>query len=134
MNELVIDTNIFVYALDKNSMFNKISSDLLTGSDNVLFTTTKNISEIFAITSKLNVGRTLINRFYAEVKQNIGILFPSNQSLEIFEKLIKKYKPIGNRVYDFEIVSIMLSYDIKQIATFNKKDFVEIEEIKLLAL
>ncbi|MBI1937976.1 MAG: type II toxin-antitoxin system VapC family toxin [Ignavibacteriales bacterium] len=134
MNELVIDTNIFIYALDKNSMFNKISSDLLTGNDNALFTTTKNISEIFAITSKLNVSRTLINRFYAEVKLNIGILFPSNQSLEIFERLIKKYKPIGNRVYDFEIVSIMLSYDIKQIATFNKKDFVEIEEIKLLAL
>lgn len=134
MNDILIDTNVFIYALDKNSIYNQPSSQILTSLTNVLFTTSKNISELFAITSKLNINRTAFGRFYGELKQNIGILFPTSESLDIFERLLKKYKPIGNRVFDIEIVSIMLSYNVKSLATFNKKDFKVIEEIELIDL
>ena len=132
MNEVLIDTNVFIYALDKDSIYHQQSSQILTSSNNILFTTSKNISELFAATSKININRVAFNRFYGELKQNIGILFPTSESLEVFEKLIKKYKPIGNRVFDIEIVSIMLSYNIKRLATINKKDFIDIEEIELI--
>ena len=131
MNELFVDTNVFIYALDKNSIYNEQSSQILTSQENMLFTSSKNISELFAVISKLNINKMLFNRFYTELKQNTGILFPNNDSLEKFEKLMKKYNPVGNRVFDIEIVSIMLSYGIKHLATFNKKDFTGIEEIKL---
>jgi predicted nucleic acid-binding protein len=132
MNEVLIDTNVFIYALDKDSIYHQQSSQILSSSNNILFTTSKNISELFAATSKININRVAFNRFYGELKQNIGILFPTSESLEVFEKLIKKYKPIGNRVFDIEIVSIMLSYNIKRLATINKKDFIDIEEIELI--
>lgn len=132
MNEALIDTNVFIYALDKDSIYHQQSSQILTSSNNILFTTSKNISELFAATSKININRVAFNRFYGELKQNIGILFPTSESLEVFEKLIKKYKPIGNRIFDIEIVSIMLSYNIKRLATINKKDFIDIEEIELI--
>ena len=131
MNEVLVDTNVFVYALDKTSIYNKQAEEILTNDNLTLFTTTKNISEIFAITSKLNVSRTITYSLYSEIKRNIGILFPTNESLSIFEKLIKKYKPVGNIVFDVEIVSIMLSYNISKIATFNVKDFKNIEEVEL---
>lgn len=134
MSEVLVDTNIFIYALDKNSLYNKQSEHILSNANITLFTTTKNISELFAITSKLNVNRTLTNNFYSEIKRNVGILFPSNESLFIFEKLIKKYKPVGNIVFDIEIVSVMLSYNISYLATFNTKDFRGIEEIELYKL
>ena len=129
MNEILIDTNVFIYALDKTSIYNKQSEEILTNNNLTLFTTTKNISELFAITSKLNISRTITHNFYTEIKRNVGILFPSNESLMIFEKLIKKYKPEGNVVFDMEIVPIMLSYNISKLATFNVKDFKSIEEI-----
>lgn len=132
MSEVLIDTNVFIYALDKDSIYHQQSSQILTSSNNILFTTSKNISELFAATSKININRAAFNRFYGELKQNIGILFPTSESLEVFEKLIKKYKPIGNRVFDIEIVSIMLSYNIKRLATINKKDFIDIEEIAII--
>ncbi len=134
MNKILVDTNVFIYALDKISIYNKQSSQILTSPNNILFTSTKNISELFAIISKLNLNRDAFNRFYSELKQNTEILFPSNESLAIFERFIKKYKPIGNRVFDIEIVSIMLSYDINRLATFNKKDFKDIKEIELVNL
>ena len=94
MNEVLIDTNVFIYALDKDSIYHQQSSQILTSSNNILFTTSKNISELFAATSKININRVAFNRFYGELKQNIGILFPTSESLEVFEKLIKKYKII----------------------------------------
>ena len=48
--------------------------------------------------------------------------------------LIKKYSPRGLKIHDFEIISVALSYKIKNIATVNKKDFSGIEEIELVSL
>jgi len=53
------------------------------------------------------------------LKENCNILKPTDRSLDVFETLIKKYKPRGNRVYDIEIVSIMLANEIKKVATAN---------------
>ena len=51
--------------------------------------------------------------------------------MEIFEWLVGQYKPTGNRIYDIEIVSVMLSHDIHLITTFNTKDFQPVKEIEL---
>jgi len=48
--------------------------------------------------------------------------------------LLKKYKPHGLKIHDYEIISIALSNKIKNIATINKKDFERIEEIKLVQI
>ena len=53
---------------------------------------------------------------------------------KIFIQLFEKYFPAGNRVHDIEIASIALAGKIKSIATFNTKDFHQIDEIKLLKL
>ena len=134
MNEILVDTNVFIYALDKKSIYNQQTIKLLNSPNNTLFTSTKNISQLFSIVSKLNLNNDAFNRFYTDLKRNIEILFPTNESLAIFEKLYLKYNPIGNRVFDIEIVSIMISNDIKYLATFNKKDFMNIKEIELLNL
>ena len=64
MNEILVDTNIFIYALDKTSVYNKQTEKILTDDKVNLFTTSKNISELFAITSKLSIDRTIIYNFY----------------------------------------------------------------------
>ena len=69
--------------------------------------------------------------FYEELKTNTKILFPAKKSLSIFENLIQQYQPKGNHTFDVEIVSIMLANGISHIATFNQKDYININEVQI---
>ena len=93
----------------------------------------KNISEYFAVCSKLPVDRAHAVAFYEELLINATILYPNLASLQHFQSLLAKYQPKGNRVYDVEIVSIMMSYELKKIATFNEADFKSIDEVEIYA-
>jgi hypothetical protein len=96
-----------------------------------LFTTTKNISEYFAVCSKLGIDPAKVFGFYNDLQQNLSFLYPSQTSLQHFEGLLRKYQPRGNRVFDVKIVSIMLASSIRMIATFNVDDFKNITEVQL---
>lgn len=133
MNKILVDTNIFIYALNKDSKYYKKSAQFLIDTNNLLFTTSKNISEFFAVTSKLKVDYSLAYQFYIDIKENTTILFPNDSSLALFDMFIEKYKPIGNQVYDLEIASIMISNHIYRIATYNTKDFESVNEVLVIA-
>jgi len=45
--------------------------------------------------------------------------------------LLEKYRPTGLKIHDYEIISIGLVNGINQIATFNSKDFEDIEEVNI---
>jgi len=96
-----------------------------------LQTTTKNISEYFAVCSKLKLDKEKYFGFYQDIKNNIEMLYPTPDSLAHFESLLVKYEPKGNQVFDMEMVSVMLANNIMGIATINKKDFEHISEIRL---
>jgi predicted nucleic acid-binding protein len=134
MNNILLDTNILVYAFDETSEFYKKSTELFLNEDNNLFIATKNISEFFSVCSKLNLDLNKTFGFYSDLKENCTILKPTDRSLEIFENLIKKYKPRGNRVYDIEIVSILLANELKKVATANIDDFKNISEIEVIEI
>ncbi len=131
MNKILIDTNIFVYALNADSDHNLKCIKILEKESN-LFTTHKNISEFFAVCSKLKIQPKEVWDFYLSLKTNISIIYPDGDSLQYFETLYKKYNPVGNRVFDLEIVSVMLAHEIVNLATVNTKDFIEISEIQLI--
>jgi hypothetical protein len=85
-----------------------------------LFITLKNTSEFLAVTSKQkNDSET--SRAYQEIKTLAKILFPNENRLSIFEKLIQAYQSKGNHVFDAEMVSIRLDNGINHIVTSNKK-------------
>lgn len=131
MTDILLDTNILIYALDKGNSFHHGATALISDPSLNLFITTKNISEYFAVCSKLNVPLKKAYGFYEQVARNTQILYPDNQSLSVFEQLLQKYQPTGNRVYDIEIVSVAVVHQIPEIATVNIKDFSGISEIKI---
>jgi len=134
MNKILIDTNILIYAYDSQSAFHQRAVALLSKSGNELYVTTKNIAEFFAVLTKLSEPYQKIFEFYESIKSNTILLFPDPNSLIIFENLLRKYQPVGNRVFDIEIVSIALSNQIPTIATINTKDFSRISEISILPI
>lgn len=118
--------------MNQDSGYYNSAKSILTNSNYNLFITSKNISEFFAVASKFKIAYATSLNFYSELKSKSEILFPSLSSLSIFENLLQKYQPPGNQVFDVEIVSIMLDNGINHIATFNRKDFVTITEVKIL--
>ena len=80
MNNILLDTNILVYAFDETSDFHQKSKELFQNESNNLFVTTKNISEFFAVCSKLNLDLSKTFGFYSDIKENSTILKPTDQS------------------------------------------------------
>jgi len=134
MTKVGIDTNIFIYTLDKSSTFHEKCYNFLKDNENDLYTTTKNISEYIAVCTKIGIDSEIMYGMYNEIMNNVTILYPTRDSLNTFEQLIKKYQPKGNKVYDVEIVSVLKSNNVNIIATVNIDDFKNISEIKLIDL
>ncbi|AEE49277.1 type II toxin-antitoxin system VapC family toxin [Haliscomenobacter hydrossis] len=132
--EVLLDTNILLYALDSGNPYHAQAVLLLEDSALRFSVTTKNIAEYFAVCSKLKVPLAKAIVFYHSLCENAQVLFPNEASLLIFEQLIQKYNPIGNRVFDMEIVSVALVYGISIIVTVNTKDFDAIDEITVRSL
>ena len=132
--DVLLDTNVLVYAIDKGSPFHAQASALLNNQNFNFFIPTKVISEYFAVCSKLGIVFSDALVLYRSVCQNTQILFPNANSLAIFERLLQKYQPKGNRVFDLEIVSIAVANQVPEIATVNVKDFAGIAEIAVRPL
>ncbi|NUO78818.1 PIN domain-containing protein [candidate division KSB1 bacterium] len=138
MNEkLLIDTNIMVYAVDEDSRFHERAQRLIYESDDELFTTSKNLSEFLAVVTKgqpppLSPEEAL--NALLEISEAFTVLYPTNYTFVIFQNLILKYQPTGLRIHDFEIASIGLGNGINRLATLNRKDFAEIEELELIGI
>ena len=137
MNKILVDTNILVYAIDEDSKFYSKSQILLFDSNHDLYTTSKNLSEFLAVVTRepiaalpINDALTLVEDFYDILK----VLYPDELSFSIFKELLNRYKPTGLKIHDFEIASIGMANGIYQIATFNVKDFENIDEINLIKI
>lgn len=135
MNEILFDTNLLIYAIDEESKYSNSAQNLLNNNKNKLFTTSKNISEFLAVVtrnpkSSISMNEALL--VIREFKDIFTILYPNEKSFLIFIDLLKKYSPSGLKIHDYEIISIALSYNIKNIATINKKDFFGVDEIELI--
>ncbi len=133
--QILVDTNILIYSIDADSKYHNKSLHILLNPDNDLYTTSKNISEFLVVLTraesvKINVLEAL--GLLSDLLSNITVLYPNEQTRAIFYKMLKKYKPSGLRIHDFEIISIALANGINDIATQNISDFKNIEEIKII--
>jgi len=51
---ILVDTNVLIYAVDEDSKFHEGALNLLSNSQNNLFTTSKNISEFLVVLTRHN--------------------------------------------------------------------------------
>ncbi len=131
--KILIDTNVLLYAMDKSSKYHEVSVSILENEEYELFTSLKNISELISVNSKIGIDKKITLDFITETILEISeLIFSSKTSFDIFLQIISDYNVRGNKVYDMEIVSIMSANGIGTLATFNHKDFREIDKIKIL--
>ena len=135
MSKILIDTNILVYGIDQDSAFFKRARTILEQEKNQLVTTSKNLIEFVAVTTKssgYNLNNDTALEIVEEIIASIEIVYPTQGSMAIFLDLLNRYQPKGLKVHDFEIISIGLANGIHEVATFNTKDFKSVKEISLL--
>ncbi len=136
MSKILLDTNVLIYAIDENSAFYSAARKMFD-SEHELFTTSKNISEFFAVITRAPVISLSIEEaldVIEDFSSLLTILYPTPQSMTIFQRLLRQYKFTGLKIHDLEIACIGLAYHIKHIATCNIKDFEGIQEVNLLTL
>ncbi len=137
MNNVLFDTNLLLYAIDEDSKYFNSVQALINDNALNLYTTSKNISEFLSVITRIpntsiSVKEALV--IVEEFQSTFKILYPTEKSYSIFIDLLKKYSPSGIKIHDYEIISIALSNKIKNIATYNQKDFSRIEEIELVLM
>jgi len=134
MSKILVDTNILVYGIDEDSRFFKRARTILEQENDQLITTSKNLIEFLAVTTKSS-GYNLDNKtalgIIEEIIEGIEIVYPTQESVGIFLDMMNRYQPKGLKVHDFEIISIGLAHGVHEVATFNTKDFKSVKEISL---
>src|SRR5690625_459287 len=137
MSKILVDTNILVYGIDEDSAFFKRAREILEQEKYQLVTTSKNLIEFLAVTTKTsgyNLENNTALEIIEEIIQGIEIVYPTQESMAIFLDLMNRYQPKGLKVHDFEIISIGLAHEIQKVATFNTKDFKSVKEITLAGI
>ena len=132
MSKILLDTNVLIYSIDKDSKYFNKAQGLFSG-DNELFTTSKNLSEFLSVITRIPNPLSLKDALLVvdDFTKAMTILYPDAESFLVFREMLKKYKPIGLLIHDYEILSISISNHVTTIATFNEKDFKKVKEIKL---
>lgn len=135
MSDQVIDTNIFVYAIDADSQFYTCSRAKLLAIEDTLYTAIKNFSEFLAVVTRKNgVSLTLQEAFDAieSFRNQCTMLYPTPQSTGLFYQLLREYNATELRGHDVEIASIALTNNLSQMVTFNTIDFAFIDGLECL--
>jgi len=132
MSKLLLDTNVLIYSIDEDSKyFNKAHK--IFSEQHELYTTSKNLSEFLSVVTRIPNPLSLKDALLVieDFSNAMTILYPNAESFLLFKELLNKYKPVGLKIHDYEILSIALTNEVITIATFNEKDFNKIREIKL---
>ncbi len=139
---ILFDTNILVYSQllkDPRSAFcrqwiKKSENHELKG-----IVSPQNLIEFISVMIKTNrilKKKVEINR-YVKVENHLQkflqVVFPNSQTLTIFNHLITDKVASSKKVFDIFLVATMLSNGVRQILTYNAKDFAEFKEIKVIS-
>lgn len=137
MSNLLVNTDLLIYAIDEDSQFYERTRQLLYESGHELFTTSKNLSEFLAVVTRGNPPLLSVHQavnLADEIEQNFTVLYPTPESSQVLRGLLRKYQATGSQIHDFTVVSIGLSSQVKLLGTFSEKYFRGIMEIQIATL
>jgi len=139
----LIDTNILVYANNKDSPFHAVCKAIVEKAINGEIEATvaiQNLIELYAvITDKRRVEHPLSPTKAKELIEfykgsNIRIIAPMHHTIDTITKLIEKYSPKSQSIFDYFLVATMLDNGIYGIYTADSEHFKHFDSIKIINL
>ena len=133
---MIIDSNILVYSIDKNSEKHRKAQKFLKENLGNLEISHQNIFETLRVIThpRLPIPMNLDNAIKAveHILEVCTIVSPNWRTPRLAMELIKKYKLSSDMVFDAYLVATALGNGINTIATDNTKDFKKIIEVKII--
>ena len=130
--QILIDTNILIYAVNKDSEHHKqarlILKKVSTGEINAVISI-QNVLEFCSVLTSVKLLTKPIsikeawNLVHDIIDSGIEIIYPNKNIIQILPELFSKSETLGKRIYDYYLVATMRSYNIPTIYTVNEKDF-----------
>lgn len=135
--KVLIDTNLLVYSVNKDSVFyatTRKTLKILVERSLLLCISIQNLNEFLRVTTSKKYGSVPLSikeatEYVNIYKNNYLILYPKEKALTKNLELAEKYKITGSKIYDTFLVATMLENGIKTIVTNNTKDFAFYNEI-----
>ncbi|MBI2158850.1 MAG: PIN domain-containing protein [Candidatus Rokubacteria bacterium] len=138
--KVFVDTNLFVYALDRLSPFHGAATEVLQRIDageleghcsyqvltEFYSAVTKNAARPLTPHQAAREGRRLLD---AEKLVKLPV---DAVALDLTFALARKYRLRGVVVFDAQIVGTMLSHRIGRLYTANERDFARFREIEVV--
>ncbi len=137
MSQILVDTNVLIYAFNLSSPKHKTAKSILEGRKDLVLAH-QNLLEFLRVVThsvyRKKVKLEMVNEFIELLEDNLRIIYPTELTWEIFKNLKIKYEVGGNLIFDTYLVATMLSWGIKKIVTDNQKDLGKFEEIEVVGL
>ena len=127
-----IDTNILVYASDKNSIFysksRKTIEEIAKGKIFGVITPQNILEYISVVTSKKRLSKSVeidsaIKAIEGFIESGIDIVYPTKESTQLALKFAEKTGISGRKIFDFYLAATLIENDIKFLITANSSDF-----------
>ncbi len=137
MSQILVDTNVLIYAFNVSSPKHKMAKSVLEGRGDLVLAH-QNLLEFLRVVThpvyRKKIRLEMVNKFVGLLEDNLRVVYPTELTWEIFKNLKIKYEVGGNLVFDTYLVATMLSWGIKRIVTDNQKDLGKFEEIGVVGL
>lgn len=133
---MLVDTNILVYAINKDSPKHKQAQKFLKDNQGDLILTHQNILETLKVLTHPRFSQpmkpTPAIKTVLAIAKSCQIIIPRVGTEFITLELIKKLDLVGIKIFDAYLVATALSNSIYTIATDNIRDFKKFAEIKVV--
>ena len=137
----MIDTNILVYANNKDSQFHTICKSIIEKAikgEVEAVISVQNLIELYAvITDKRRVEHPLspikakeLIEFYKE--SNIRIIAPKPQTIDTVVALIASHSPKSQSIFDYLLAATMMDNSVYGIYTVNSEHFKHFDSITVI--
>jgi len=133
---ILVDSNILVYAINKTSPKTNKAENFLRSFAGGFVLAHQNILESLRVLTHPKFPKPMkLKSAIAEIQKiaDAGrIISPDYRTYHIAAELIKNYSLKSDQIFDAYLVATALTNDVYKIATDNERDFLKIEEIKVI--
>ena len=136
LKKIALDTNILVFASNKNSAYHGFCKKLILDGLNGKFAlciADKTFYELFAVLSNIQGPdqATQVVQFYLE-KDNFELLHSTPKTASVVLELIKDKKIKGKYIHDLVLIAMLYEQNIDAICTNNVKDFSGFSNLEVI--
>ncbi len=135
----MVDTNVLVYSTVKDNPWHEEARNWLATLRNqgiTLCATPQILREYIVVLTR---GQIFERQFtVAEVLEAVDgimswlrILAETEKASNLLRSLVRRYQVRGKRVHDANVIAVMLTHGVTHLATYNRADFDNFQEIVL---